>query len=139
MQAFSFDAVESDDRLFFRKRGREPVASIGAELLVPLDERTGESWRERRRQEVELPERVTVLYMDREADHQPGSQQAKRAALPVPTMHSRHQASLELPIALDATTARRIADLGAPQATVHLRVVQLSAAVGRGLFSSASL
>ena len=110
MQAFSFDAVESDDRLVFRKRGREPVASIPADLLLPLDERSGESWRERRTQEVELPERVSVLYLDKDTDHQQGSQQAKRAALPVPTMQSRHQASLELPLALDATTAKRIAE-----------------------------
>ena len=110
LRAYAVDVVESDDRLAFRKRGRAPVATITAEQLVPLDERTGESWRERRTQEVELPERVSVLFMDTDADHQQGSQSAKRAALPLPTMHSRDQASLELPLVLDATTARRIAE-----------------------------
>ena len=37
------------------------------------------------------------------------------------------------------TAAQQTADLGAPQAMVHLRVVQLSAAVGRGFFANASL
>jgi hypothetical protein len=77
---------------------------------VPLDDRTGESWRERRTQEVELPERVSVVHMDRDADYQQGTQSAKRASLPLPTMHSRNQASLELALAIDATTAKRIAE-----------------------------
>ncbi len=37
LQAYAADAVESDDRLVFRKRGRAPVATIPADLLVPLD------------------------------------------------------------------------------------------------------
>jgi hypothetical protein len=108
-QAFFFDAAESDDTLRFRTRGRTPVATIPAEYLVPLDSQTGESWRERRTQEVELPERISVVYMDRDADYQQGTQSEKRASLPLPTMHSRNQGSLELALAIDATTAKRIA------------------------------
>ncbi|PKP79147.1 MAG: hypothetical protein CVT81_00190 [Alphaproteobacteria bacterium HGW-Alphaproteobacteria-3] len=108
-QAFFFDAAESDDTLRFRNRGRAPVGTIPAEYLVPLDSQTGESWRERRTQEVELPERVSVVYMDAQADYQQGMQSEKRASLPLPTMHSRNQASLELALAIDATTAKRIA------------------------------
>jgi len=104
-QAFFFDAIESDDLLAFRARGRSPVATIPAEQLLPLDERTAEAWRERRTQEVELPERLSVVYMDRDADYQQGTQAAKRVAV-----HSRHQASLTLAMAIDATTAKRIAE-----------------------------
>ncbi|GIW56419.1 MAG: hypothetical protein KatS3mg082_2823 [Nitrospiraceae bacterium] len=64
-RAWFFDGVESDDLLRFRKRGRAPVATIPQQDLVPLDEERAEVWRERRTQEVELPERVSVLYMDR--------------------------------------------------------------------------
>ena len=108
-QAFFFDAAESDDTLRFRNRGRAPVGTIPAEYLVPLDSQTGEIWRERRTQEVELPERVSVVYMDAQADYSQGMQSEKRASLPLPTMHSRNQASLELALAIDATTAKRIA------------------------------
>lgn len=108
-QAYFFDAVESDDALRFRTRGRPPAATIDADLLLPLDERTGESWRERRTQEVELPERVSVVYMDAQADYQQGTQSEKRTSLPLPTMHSRNQSSVELGLALDATTAKQIA------------------------------
>lgn len=107
--AWFFDGVESDDVLRFRKRGRAPVATLLQQDLVPLDEERAEAWRERRTQEVELPERVSVLYMDRDADYQQGAQSDKRAALPVPTMHSRDQVRVDLPIALDATSAKRIA------------------------------
>jgi len=109
-QAFFFDAVESDDLLAFRARGRAPVATIPGDLLLALDDQTAESWRERRTQEVELPERVAVVYMDKDADYQQGTQGVKRASLPLPTMHSRSQASLQLAMALDATTVKRIAE-----------------------------
>ena len=108
-QAYFFDAAESDDVLRFRTRGRPPAGTIDADLLLPLDERTGESWRERRTQEVELPERVSVVYMDVQADYQQGTQSEKRTSLPLPTMHSRNQSSVELALALDATTAKQIA------------------------------
>lgn len=108
-QAYFFDATESDDVLRFRTRGRAPVATIESTSLVALDERTGESWRERRTQEVELPERVSVIYMDRATNYTQGTQSQKRASLPTPTMHSRNQASLELALAIDATTAKRMA------------------------------
>ncbi|WBQ12890.1 phage tail protein [Hyphomonadaceae bacterium BL14] len=108
-QAFFFDAAESDDTLRFRTRGRAPVAAIEAHHLLALNGRTGESWRERRTQEVELPERVSVAYMDRDRDYAQGVQSEKRASLPLAAMHSRNQTSLELALALDATTAKRIA------------------------------
>jgi len=47
--------------------------------------------------------------MDRDADYQQGTQSEKRASLPLATMHSRNQTSLELALAIDATTAKRIA------------------------------
>jgi hypothetical protein len=108
-QSYFFDAVESDDLLRFRVRGRPPSVTIDAGLLVPIDSQTGESWRERRVQEVELPERVNVIYMDRDADYEQGTQSEKRVSLPIPSMHSRNQASLELALAIEATTAKRIA------------------------------
>ena len=108
-KAFFFDGVESDDQLAFRSRGREPVATLNADLLMPLAEGSGEAWREQRTQEVELPERVTVLFMDPGADYQQGAQSAKRIANPVPTMASRTQIILELPLVLSPDTAKSIA------------------------------
>lgn len=111
-QAFFFDAVESDDRLALRMRGREPVATIDAQDLLPMDERIGEAWRERRTQELELLERLSVVHIEQDADYGQGTQSAKRvsASSVAGSTGSRHQLSLQLPIVLDATTAKRIAE-----------------------------
>jgi hypothetical protein len=105
--AYFFDGVEIDYQLVFRDRGRAPVADIPSTALVPMNDE--ESWRERRTQEVDLPERVSVISLNRDMNYQQGAQSEKRIALPVPAMHSRNQIAVELAIAMDATTAKRIA------------------------------
>lgn len=109
-QAYLFDAVESDDVVAFRKRGRAPVATLGEQDLIVLDPGTKEVLRERRVQEVELPERVSVVYMDPAQDYSTGTQQAKRPSAPAAAMGSRHHLPVELPLVLDADTAKRIAE-----------------------------
>src|SRR5512134_413987 len=106
-QAYFFDGVEIDDQLAYRKRARASVATIPSTSLVPLAEE--ETWRERRTQEVDLPERVSVISLNPQMNYQQAVQSEKRIALPTPAMHSRNQTALELAIALDATTAKRIA------------------------------
>lgn len=108
-QAYFFDGVESDDTLQFRKRGRAPVATLNPDLLIALSTETGETWREQRTQDVELPERVNVLFMDPGADYQQGSQSQKRMSQPLPTMFSKAQLSVELPLVLTPDTAKAIA------------------------------
>lgn len=108
-QAFFFDGVESDDRLAFRNRGRAPVLTLNPQHLIRLDQGTGEAWRERRAQEVELPARVNLVYMDNAADYAQGTQTSKRFERPIATMASHNQLSLELPMALGAGVAKSIA------------------------------
>jgi hypothetical protein len=105
--AYFFDGVEIDYTLAFRDRGRASVADIPSMALVPISDE--ESWRERRTQEVDLPERVSVISLNRDVNYQQGAQSEKRIALPTPAMHSRNQIAVELAIAMDATTAKRIA------------------------------
>lgn len=114
--AFFFDGVESDDVLAFAKRGAAPVAALVQRDLIGQDSggdggigNSGDVWRERRTQEVELPARVSVVYLDRDADYQQGTQSDKRAALPVPTMASSNVTSVDLPVVLNADSAKRIA------------------------------
>jgi len=106
--AYFFDGVESDDRLAFRKRGREPAAALDAALLVRLDD--GAVWRTTRAQEVEIPARVSVIAMNRNQGYRQLAQTAKRAAAPLAAMESREQLTLELPIALRPRQAKRIAE-----------------------------
>lgn len=108
-QAFFFDGVESDDRLAFRTRGRAPALTLSPEHLLRLEAPSGETWRARRAQEVDLPARVNILYMDCAAEYAQGTQTARRVASPVPTMASRNALTLELPMALTAGMAKSIA------------------------------
>jgi hypothetical protein len=88
--AYTFDAVESDHRLKFKKRGREASRVIAEKDLVPVNA-AREAFVETRAQEVDLPLRFTVVYQDLERDADVGTQYAKRVAGPSSAMHSRNE------------------------------------------------
>ena len=78
-QAYLFDVVESDWKLAFRKRERNPVATIDDGMLAahePGNDRPPKLL-ETRTQEAELPRRVTVRYLSHENDYQSAAQQAQ--------------------------------------------------------------
>jgi hypothetical protein len=85
--AYTFDAVESDHQLKFKKRGREPSRVIPEQDLVPVNAER-EAFIETRAQEVDLPLRFSVVYQDLERDADIGTQYAKRVAGPSSAMHS---------------------------------------------------
>lgn len=109
-QAYFFNGVESDFMLKFPKRGGDVDQDISQPELANIDETTGEIWRERRTQEVELPERINVLYMEKDNDYQQGVQFSKRISNPYPAMSSRDQFNLELAIVMLATEAKQISE-----------------------------
>ena len=73
--AYSFDAVESDHQLKFKKRGRPPSRVIAEKDLVPVNAER-EAFIETRA----APLRFTVVYQDLERDADVGTQCAKRIA-----------------------------------------------------------
>ena len=107
--AYFFEGTESDDQLKFVKLGKAPVATIDTNLLVPLSSDNSETWTEQRKQEVDLPERVNIVYMDVEADYQQNAQTQKRATHPYTTMFSKSQYSFAVPAAITSDTAKNIA------------------------------
>ena len=107
--AYFFDGVESDYKLKFVSRGGDPVGTISGDHLGYVADRD-QTIRETRMQELELPMRVTVNYYAVERDYQTGSQFAKRITDPFPTMFSQSEQKTELPIAMEATDAKQIAD-----------------------------
>ena len=106
--AYSFDAVESDHQLKFKKRGRSPSRVIAEQDLVPVNAER-EAFIETRAQEVDLPLRFTVVYQDLERDADIGTQYAKRVAGPSSAMHSQNDATFDLPLMLTAAEAKGIA------------------------------
>lgn len=105
--AYFLDAVESDGKVRYSRRGAAPVASIpyqdlaahegGAALPAPLSST--------RAQEIDLPATVDVGYLNPATNYEQGNQRARRV-----TTSSREAVSVSLPIVLSDDQARQIAD-----------------------------
>jgi hypothetical protein len=107
-QAYLFDVVESDWRLAFRKRERDPAATIGDDMLAahePGNDRPPKLL-ETRTQEAELPRRVTVRYLSRANDYQAAAQQAQ---LIQDLYETRNELVLALPIVMTDDEAKQAA------------------------------
>lgn len=109
-QVYFFDGVESDFLLKFVLRGQDPIRTITEDELATIDNKTGEFIRENREQEVELPERFTITYMDKDQDYSQNSHSAKRMLFPTPTMYSHNQLGLDAAIALSSDFAKQQAE-----------------------------
>ena len=105
------DMVESDFKLEFRKRGSASARTIEQRDLAPLETRDGTSLTQSRIQEVELPERYTITYLDSENDYIQQSNSAKRILSPNPAMSSHNKLGVDVPVAMTSTTAKRQAEL----------------------------
>ena len=105
--AYFFDAVESDAKVKFPKRGRASVVSIpdndlaafikGSQPPAQLQNDRGDGF--------DLPQQLTVQYVNEGADYQPGSQVAQRQVT-----DSQSQVSLQLPIAMTDQKAIAVAN-----------------------------
>lgn len=108
MQAFFFDAVESDGTVKFVKRGGASVLTIaeddlcarspGSAILDPI--------KKTRKQEIELPSEVEIKYLDSGAAYLIGSQLSKRAVT-----SSINILSASLAISMSADKAKQVAEV----------------------------
>jgi hypothetical protein len=105
-QAFYFDAVESDDKLKFVKRG------VNAPVLIPMESRSAREFGADlpdsvsivRAQDMELPVQVDVEYPDVDADHLIGNQYDRRI-----TKDTKQRLNLQLPIVMNAEKGKQVA------------------------------
>ncbi len=110
---FQIDAVETDNKLVFKRRGGATVVSIAQDDLIrPEQSGAGsEPYTAQRTQEIELPAKVTVSYIDVDQDFQVNTQAAQRVRSPVPTIRTDHQVDLQVALATNADTARQQAEV----------------------------
>ena len=110
MQAFFFDAVESDNKIKFVKRGQSPVLTIPNEEIAAFEGASGDELPDdiaiTRAQSVELPTEITVNFLDYDRDYQQGAQYARRETEP-----NKNQIGHDLAMVLTAEKARQIADV----------------------------
>lgn len=106
---FFVDAVESDGVLKFQPRGEASPLSIPYDDLGATDEGGDAPIRvfETRTQDIELPRRFDIVYVDQDRDYQSNTQHATRIADAILT---RERQTRDLPIALNADEAKRIAE-----------------------------
>ncbi len=105
--AYFFDAVETGGKLAFIPRGGEAVMAISDAQMVPEGKGDKRPVLELKRlQELLLPQRCDVTYLNKYADYQVGTQSAQRLS-----SHSLHQASVDLPLVLTDQAAKNIADI----------------------------
>lgn len=106
MASYFFDGVETDYKMVFKKKGGTPAKAIVQNNLGLMNNSMLE---ESRIQEVELPVEVDYIHFDNEKNYEQGTQRARRPLEPLPTMHSRNVVSMNMPIAMTASTAKSIA------------------------------
>lgn len=99
MSGYFFDAVESGGMLKFTPRGGAVVETITAEELV------GSPLILTRKQELELPRAVNVMYLSRTNLYQPGTQAATRSGCA-----SQDVDALNLPLVFADSEAKAVAD-----------------------------
>jgi len=105
-QAYFFDACESDGTLRFIPRGLSSVVTI-PEIDLGLLQDGAKVKPEQISQAQDLPQSVTVMYNDVAMDFQQGKQLKQRSSRIIKT---RQQQIIELPLTLDASLARQIAE-----------------------------
>jgi hypothetical protein len=108
---YQFDGYESDWKLKFNRRGQAPVKTLIQEFdLSVTDTSTGDIFTETRQQEVELPYRYTLTYLDHTTDYLINSHSAQRPKTPDAAMYSNNRDEYEINAALDAQLAKRQAE-----------------------------
>jgi hypothetical protein len=108
--AYRFDGIESDYKLKFVKRGRAVERTLTQDELTWLDEFKGEYFVNTRIQELELPEKSAVFYVDIDNDYLDGYQSAKRIKTPDPSMFSNGGMEFSIDAALEPTFAKQLAE-----------------------------
>jgi len=104
--AYAFNAVESDGKVKFVKLGGALAATIpDDDLAATAGGEAPALMVTARTQEADLPRAVSVNYLDIGTDYQQGTQLAQRQL-----SYSEKVATVQVPIAMQARTARQIAD-----------------------------
>lgn len=110
---FQFDVIESDYTLKFIRRGRNHIIVIPQEDLGVVQSEIGETendyYIETRQQEVELPERVTLSYINSKEDYEVRTAHFKRPSRPFGVMKSEDHLELNVNMAISPSNAKQIA------------------------------
>jgi len=111
MNAFAFDAVESEGVIRFVPRGRAAVAQFDADDCVLPEQ--GDILRLTRAQETDLPDIVSVTFIDGSGNYDQGTVSASRIA-----GYSERKTDVTVPLVMDEIQAQAIADRALAEAWI---------------------
>jgi hypothetical protein len=110
---WDFDGVQSDWIMKFPKRGASSVLTIPEEDVGELkrgrDQTDTPAVQETRMDDLALPMRLGVRYRDKDTDYQIAFEHDKRQLFPNPTMSSKTELTLDVPIVDQAQPMKRMA------------------------------
>ncbi len=118
MNAFAFDAVESEGVIRFVPRGRAPVISIAVASCVLPEQ--GEIATLIRAEESDLPDIVSITFIDGNGDYQSGSISSSRLA-----GWSERKSDLSLALVMDELQAQTMADRALAEAWIGRETARL--------------
>lgn len=111
MNTYAFDAVESEGAIRFLPRGRAAVATFGPDDCVMSEQ--GDIVKLTRAQETDLPDAVSVTFIDGAKDYQSGTVAASRIA-----GFSERKTDVTVPLVMDEIQAQAIADRALAEAWI---------------------
>jgi hypothetical protein len=101
---FLFDAKDSEGKIKYVKRGSSSAATLTADDLGAFENEPSSGWQVTRQQEEELPQTLSVVYMDYNGSYEKAAQNATRQAV-----LSGDVATFQVPIVFTANEAQSIA------------------------------
>lgn len=111
MNAFAFDAVESEGVIRFVPRGRTAVAAFDpGDCVLPEQ---SDIVKLTRAQETDLPDIVSLTFIDGSGNYEPGTVSASRIA-----GYSERKTDVTVPLVMDEFQARTIADRALAEAWI---------------------
>lgn len=111
-RVFLFDLVEREGLLVAVSREDSdngpgmPTEVILQDMLGESSQGSGDYWDETRRQEADLPSRISLSYMNIERDFETTTAMSQRISSPTPTMFSRQPVAMELNIVMTPKEAK---------------------------------
>ncbi|MFN3349055.1 glycoside hydrolase/phage tail family protein [Pseudorhodoplanes sp.] len=117
MNAFAFDAVESEGVIRFLPRGRAAVAEFDiGDCVLPEQ---GDILKLTRAQETDLPDIVSITFIDGSKNYDSGTVSASRIA-----GYSERKTDVTVPLVMDETQAQAIADRALAEAWIGRETAQ---------------
>lgn len=109
---YLFDLVETGGKLVARLRSANSIGSVNftipQNVLGSSSDDAMDYWKETRLSEADLPERVTLAYMNIDDDFETSTASSIRVSNPIPTMFSRQQVQLQINLVATPTEAKDI-------------------------------